>query len=268
MSQAKGFCGHFKALWDNHPSCANCSCCSRQNTCEICCSWPLSTWLKFEQRRSHKARMGKKNTKEKEQFAFSARPVKPKKKSAPAEMFGVDDLSDHTINPGGISSSDDIVPRHTDQPDSPKAKGRGSQCGTPPSGSGFSDWKIRSHSSPDRFTGQRSLDVSTSGEFVDKSTGQLCSTRPGGPEQQSPDRLTGPLSTGKDRTGQKSPTKSTEPDRPGPDRTGRQSPDESTGRGTGSDQTGPNWVSISRRVHRSRDSQAIYWSKGVRLVYR
>ena len=98
--------------------------------------------VKFEQRRSHKARMGKKNTKEKEQFAFSARPVKPKKKSAPAEMFGVDDLSDHTINPGGISSSDDIVPRHTDQPDRPKGKGRGSQCGTPPSGSGFSDWKF------------------------------------------------------------------------------------------------------------------------------
>ena len=44
--------------------------------------------------------MGKKNTKEKEQFAFSARPVKPKKKSAPAEMFGVDDLTDHTNNPG------------------------------------------------------------------------------------------------------------------------------------------------------------------------
>ena len=38
-------------------------------------------------------------------------------------------------------------------------------------------------------------------------------TGPGGPEQQSPDRLTGPLSTGRDRTGQKSPTKSTEPDR-------------------------------------------------------
>ena len=161
--------------------------------------------------------MGKKNTKEKEQFAFSARPVKPKKKSAPAEMFGVDDLSDETINPGGISCSDDIVPRHTDQPDRPKAKGRGSQCGTSPSGSGFSDWKIRSHSSPDRLTGQRSLDESTSGEFVDKSTGQLCSTGQGGPEQQSPDKLTGPLSTGKDRTGQKSPTKSTEPDRPGPD---------------------------------------------------
>ena len=219
MSQTKGFCGHFKALWDNHPSCANCSCCSRQNTCEFCCSWPLSTWLKFEQRRSHKARMGKKNTKEKEQFAFSARPVKPKKKSAPAEMFGVDDLSDHTINPGGISSSDDIVPRHTDQPDRPRAKGRGSQCGTPPSGSSFSDWKIRSHSSPDRFTGQRSLDESTSGEFVDKSTGQLCSTGQGGPEQQSPDRLTGLLSTGRDRSVQKSPTKSTEPDRTGPDRT-------------------------------------------------
>ena len=37
---------------------------------------------------------------------------------------------------------------------------------------------------------------------------------------------------------------------------------------TGPDRTGPNWVSISRRVHRSRDSQAIYRSKDVRLVYR
>ena len=189
--------------------------------------------------------MGKKNTKEKEQFAFSARPVKTKKKSAPAEMFGVDDLSDHTINPGGISSSDDIVPRHTDQPDRPRAKGRGSQCGTPPSGSVFSDWNIRSHSSPDRFTGQRSLDESTNGDFVDKSTGQLCSTGPGGPEQQSPDRLTGPLSTGRERTGQKSPTKSTEPDR-----------------------TGPNWVSISRRALPVSSNCLLYnmeefqWGKG------
>ena len=57
-------------------------------------------------------------------------------------------------------------------------------------------------------------------------------TGPGGPEQQSPDRLTGPLSTGRDLTGQKSPTKSTEPDQTGPDRTGCQSPDESTGHGT------------------------------------
>ena len=108
-------------------------------------------------------------------------PVKPKKKSAPAEMFGIDGLSDHggstivhhTNNPGGISSSDDIVPLNADQPDRPRAKGRGSQCGTPPSGSGFSDWKVRSHSSLDRFTSQRSLGESTSGEFVDKSTGQL-----------------------------------------------------------------------------------------------
>ena len=45
MSQTKDFCGHFKVLWDNHPSCANCF---------HCCSWPLSTWLKFEQRRSYK----------------------------------------------------------------------------------------------------------------------------------------------------------------------------------------------------------------------
>ena len=56
-------------------------------------------------------------------------------------------------------------------------------------------------------------------------------TGPGGPEQQSPDRLTGPLSTGRIRMGQKSPTKSMEPDRTGPVRTGCQSPDESTGHG-------------------------------------
>ena len=208
--------------------------------------------------------MGKKNTKEKEQFAFSARPVKPKKKSAPAEMFGVDDLSDHTIIPGGISSSDDIVPRHTDQPDRPKAKGRGSQCGTPPSGSGFSDWKIRSHSSPDRFTGQRSLDESNSGEFVDKSTGQLCSTGPGGPEQQSLDRLTGPLSTG--RTGRDKSHRPNPRNRIGPYRTELASISRRVHRSR--DRTGSNWVSISRRVHRSRDSRAIYRSKDVRLVYR
>ena len=75
--------------------------------------------------------------------------------------------------------------------------------------------EISTHSSPDRFTGQRStLGESTSGEFMDKSTGHR-----------------------RDRTGQKSPTKSTEPDRTGPDRTGCQSPDESTGHGTGSDRT-------------------------------
>ena len=107
------------------------------------------------------------------------------------------------------------------------------------------NWKVRSHSSPDRFTGQRSLGESTSGEFVDKSTGHR-----------------------RDRTGQNSPTKSTEPDRTGPDQTGCQSPDESTGHGTRSDRTGPNWVSIPRRVHQSRDSRAIYRSKDVRLVYR
>ena len=105
--------------------------------------------------------------------------------------------------------------------------------------------EVRSHSSPDRSTGQQFLGESTSGEFVDKSTGHR-----------------------RDRTGQKSPTKSMEPDRTGPDRTGCQSPDKSTGHGTGSDRTGPNWVSISRRVHRSRDSRAIYRSKDVRLVYR
>ena len=94
----------------------------------------------------------------------------------------------------------------------------------------FSDWKVRFHSSPDRFTGQRSLGESTSGEFVDKSTSHLCSTGPGGLEQQSPDRLTGPLSTG--RTGRDKSHRPHPRNRIGPDRTGCQSPDESTGHGT------------------------------------
>ena len=81
----------------------------------------------------------------------------------------------------------------------------------------FSDWKVRFHSSPDRFTGQRSLGESTSGEFVDKSTGHLCSTGPGGPEQQSQDRLTGPLSTG--RTGRDKSHRPHPRNRIGPDRT-------------------------------------------------
>ena len=104
----------------------------------------------------------------------------------------------------------------------------------------FFYWKVRSHSSPDRFTGQRSLGESTSGEFLDKSTGHR-----------------------RDRTGQKSPTKSTEPDRTGPNWV-------SISRRVhwSRDRTGLDWVSISRRVHRSRDSRAIYRSKDVRLVYR
>ena len=228
MSQTKDFCRHFKVLWDNHPSSANCFHCSRQNTCEICCSWPLSTWLKFEQRRSYKP-----GWKEEICTYWDVRG------RWPFWSWRINNCSPYEQS-GGISSSDDIVPLNTDQPDRPRAKRRGSQCGTPPSGSGFSHWKVRSHSSPDRFTGQRSLGESTSGEFVDKSTGHR-----------------------RDRTGQKSPTKSTEPDRTGPDQTGCQSPDESTGHGTG-----PNWVSISRRVHRSRDSRAIYRSKDIRLVYR
>ena len=155
----------------------------------------MSTWLKFEQRRSYKP-----GWKEEICTCWDVRG------RWPFWSWRINNCSPYEQS-GGISSSDDIAPLNTDRPDRPRAKRRGSQCGTPPSGSGFSHWKVRSHSSPDRFTGQRSLDESTSGEFVDKSTGHR-----------------------RDRTGQKSPTKFTEPDR-----------------------TGPNWVSISRRVHRSRD---------------
>ena len=123
-----------------------------------------------------------------------------------------------------------MVTLNTDQPDWPRAKRRGSQCGTPPSGSGFSHWKVRSHSSPDRFTGQRSLGDSTSGEVkwtslpVIEGTGHK-SHRPNPRNWIGPDRteLGVNLQMGPPVTG---------PDRTGPDRTGCQSPDESTGHGT------------------------------------
>ena len=150
MSQTKDFCGHFKVLWDNHPSCAYCFHCSRQNTWEICCSWPLSTWLKFEQRRSYKP-----GWKEEICICWDVRG------RWPFWSWRINNCSPYEQS-WGISSSDDIVSLNTDQPDRPRAKRRGSQCGTPPSGSGFSHWKVRSHSSPDRFTGQRSLGESTS----------------------------------------------------------------------------------------------------------
>ena len=171
-------------------------------------------------------------------------------------MFGVDDLSDHggsTIvhhknNPGAyhlrmISYRSTLTNR----------TGLGRNEGEVSAvhlhrDPVFSHWKVRSHSSPDRFTGQRSLGESTSGEFVDKSTSHLCSTGPGG-------LLEG---TGRDKSHRPNPR-----NRIGPDRTGCQYPDESISHGTG-----PNWVSISRRVHRSQDSRAIYRSKDVRLVYR
>ena len=142
-----------------------------------------------------------------------------KKESASAEKFRVDDLSDH----GGST-----IVHHTNYLGAYHLRMISYRSTlTYRTGPGRNEGEVSAvhlhrdpvfltgkfDSSPDRFTGQRSLGESTSGEFVDKSTSHR-----------------------RDRT-QKSPTKSMEPDRTGPDRTGCQSPDESTGHGTGSDRT-------------------------------
>ena len=57
MSQIKGICGHFKAFWDNHPTCANCSFCFRDKKCSLCQSWSEHQWDLFENRRSYKKKM-------------------------------------------------------------------------------------------------------------------------------------------------------------------------------------------------------------------
>ena len=72
-----------------------------------------------------------------------------------------------------------------------------------------------------------------------------------------------PEGTGRDKSHRPNPR-----NRIGPDRTELGVNLQTSPPVAGPDRTGPNWVSISRRVHRSRDSQAIYRSKDVRLVYR
>ena len=223
LSQTKDFCGHFKVFWDNHPSCANCFHCSRQNTCEICCSWPMSTWFKFN-RDVLTSQDGK-------------------KKSAPAEMFGVDDLSDH----GGST-----IVHHTNNQGAYHLRMIPYRSTvTNRTGLGRNEGEVSAvhlHRDPVFLTGKFDPILHRTDSPVNDLWVNL------------PVKSTGHR---RDRTGQKSPTKSTEPDRTGPNwvsisrRVHRSR-----------DRTGPNWVSISRRVHRSRNSRAIYRSKDVRLVYR
>ena len=142
-----------------------------------------------------------------------------KKKSAPAEMFGVDDLFDH----GGST-----IVHHTNNPGAYHLRMISYRSTlTNRTGLGRNEGEVSAvhlHRDP----------VFLSGKFdpilhrTDSPVNDLW--------MNLPDKSTGHR---RDRTGQKSPTKSTEPDRTGPDRTGCQSPDESTGHGTGPDRTGP-----------------------------
>ena len=143
-----------------------------------------------------------------------------KKKSAPAEMFGVDDLSDHggstivhlTNNPGAyhlrmISYRSTLTNR---------------------TGLGRNEGEVSAvhlHWDPVFLTGKFDPILHRTDSLVNDLLVNL-------PVVNSWTSL--PVIEG---TGRESPTKSTEPDRTGPDRTGCQSPDESTGHGTGSDRT-------------------------------
>ena len=77
MPQTRELCGHLKRELDNHPTCINCTFCYRLSTWEICSTWSLSIWDRFELRRKYirkKDKMGKtKETKEKPKKGFTSR---------------------------------------------------------------------------------------------------------------------------------------------------------------------------------------------------
>ena len=77
MPQTRGLCGHLKSELDNHPTCINCTFCSRLFVCEFCSTWASSIWDRFEVRRRYarkKDKMGKtKETKEKPKKGFTSR---------------------------------------------------------------------------------------------------------------------------------------------------------------------------------------------------
>ena len=77
MPQTRGLCGHLKNELDNHPTCINCTFCSRLFVCEFCSTWASSIWDRFEVRRRYvrkKDKMGKtKETKEKPKKGFTSR---------------------------------------------------------------------------------------------------------------------------------------------------------------------------------------------------
>ena len=77
MPQTRGLCGHLKSELDNHPTCINCTFCSRLIVCEFCSTWSSSIWDRFEVRRRYvrkKDKMGKtKETKEKPKKGFTSR---------------------------------------------------------------------------------------------------------------------------------------------------------------------------------------------------
>ena len=160
-------------------------------------------------------------------------------------MFGVDDLSDH----GGST-----IVHHTNNPGAYHLR-MISYCSTLTNrtGLGRNEGEVSAvhlHRDPVFLTGKfdpilhrtDSPGEFTSGEIVDKSTGHR-----------------------RDRTESHRPNPR---NRIGPDRTELGVNLQTSPPVTGPDRTGPNWVSISRRVHRSRDSRAIYRSKDVSLVYR
>ena len=67
-----GSCGHSKGSWDNHHKCIVCAKCTRNNPCEMCCSWPPATWNLAEYLNNFTVRKEKKDTAERCPSSFSS----------------------------------------------------------------------------------------------------------------------------------------------------------------------------------------------------
>ena len=103
MPQIKGSCGHFKALWDTHPTCISCSYCSRSNNCKFCVDWSIDLWKLVDSRRTYREKMAKKKVSSTGQKSgFSCRSSQKTLNATDSEeIYGTDDCSGDDVH--GVS---------------------------------------------------------------------------------------------------------------------------------------------------------------------
>lgn len=110
MPQIKGSCGHFKALWDTHPTCISCSYCSRSNNCKFCVGWSVDRWKLVDSRRTYREKMAKKKVSSTGQKSgFSCRSSQKTLNATDSEeIYGTDEFSgddDHGVSEHPRSST-------------------------------------------------------------------------------------------------------------------------------------------------------------------
>lgn len=103
MLQIEGSCGHFKALWDTHPTCISCSYCSRSNNCKFCVDWSIDLWKLVDSRRTYREKMAKKKVSSTGQKSgFSCRSSQKTLNATDSEeIYGTDDCSGDDVH--GVS---------------------------------------------------------------------------------------------------------------------------------------------------------------------